>query len=83
MDIKLFLEGQTKWEADSPCHLMMLYEMFQHAVDQGQKEAKWMVCWGHWQELPMLDPEAEVSAIQLVGPQTSKGRNPVLVPWGV
>ena len=23
MDIELFLEGQTKWEADSPHHLMM------------------------------------------------------------
>ena len=40
MDIELFLEGQTKWEADSPHHLMMLYEMFQHAADQGQKEAE-------------------------------------------
>ena len=37
MDVKLFLEGQIKWEADSPHHLMMLYEMFQHTVDQGQK----------------------------------------------
>ena len=35
MDIGLFLEGQTKWEADGPHHLMMLYEMFQHAADQG------------------------------------------------
>ena len=34
MDLELFLEGQTKWEADSPHCLMMLYEMFWHAVDQ-------------------------------------------------
>ena len=33
MDIELFLEGQVKWEADSPHHLMMLYEMFHHAMD--------------------------------------------------
>ena len=39
MDIELFLEGQTKWEADSPHHLMILYEMFRHAADQGWKEA--------------------------------------------
>ena len=39
MNIELFLEGQTKWEADSPHHFMMLYEMFQHTADQGQKEA--------------------------------------------
>ena len=44
MDVKLFLEGQTRWEADSPHHLMMLYKMFQHAADQGQKEAEWTVC---------------------------------------
>ena len=31
-----------------------------------------MVCQGCQQELPQLDPEADVSAIQLVGPQTSK-----------
>ena len=75
MDIELFLKGQTKWEADSPHHLMMLYEMFQHTADQadqGQKEAEWTVHQGYWQELPKLDPEVNVSAIQLVGPQTSK-----------
>ena len=31
-----------------------------------------MVHQGCQQELPKLDPEADVSAIQLVGPQTSK-----------
>ena len=46
MDIELFLEGQTKWEADTPHCLMMLYEMFQHAAAQGQKEVEWMVCQG-------------------------------------
>ena len=40
MDVKLFLEGQTKWEVDSPHCLMMFYEMFQHTMDQGQKEAE-------------------------------------------
>ena len=38
MDVELFLEGQVKWEADSSHCLMMLYEMFHHAVDQGWKE---------------------------------------------
>ena len=28
MHVKLFLEGQNKWEADSSHCLMMLYEMF-------------------------------------------------------
>ena len=35
MDVELFLEGQAKWEADSPHCLMMIYEMFHHAADEG------------------------------------------------
>ena len=31
-----------------------------------------MVCWGCQKELPKLDPEADLSAIQLVSPHTSK-----------
>ena len=31
-----------------------------------------MVCQGHQQGLPKLDPEADLSAIQLVGPKTTK-----------
>ena len=51
---------------------MMLYEMFHHATDQGQKEVEQTVCQGCQQELPNLDSEADISTIQLVGPQTSK-----------
>ena len=72
MDVELFLEGQARWEQASPHHLMMLHEMFQHALEQGQKEVEQMVCWGHWQGLPKLDPEVDISTIQLVGPQTSR-----------
>ena len=32
-----------------------------------------MICWGHQHSLPELDTKADVSTIQLVGPQTSKG----------
>ena len=38
--MELFLEGQTKWEEDSPLQLVKLYEMFKHATDEGQKEAE-------------------------------------------
>ena len=68
MDVELFLEGQTKWEEDSPHHLAMLYEMFKHAADEGQKEVEHIVCQGCWQGLPKLNPEADISAIELVGP---------------
>ena len=71
-DVELFLEGQTRWKEDSPHQLVMLYEMFKHATDEGWKEAEQTVCQGCQQGLPRLDPEADVSAIQLVGPQTMK-----------
>ena len=70
MDVELFLEGQARWGADNPHHLIILHEMFQHASEQGQKEAEKKVCWGHCHGL--LKPEADVSAIQLVWPQTSR-----------
>ena len=71
-DVELFLEGQTKWEEDSLHWLVMLYKMFRHAANEGQKEAEHMVYQGHWEGLPKLDPEADLSAIQLVGPKTTK-----------
>ena len=44
MDVELFLEGQAGWEVNTPHHLVMLHEMFQHALEQGHKEAEHMVC---------------------------------------
>ena len=31
-----------------------------------------MICWGCKHGLPKLNPKADISAVQLVGPQTSK-----------
>ena len=72
MDVKLFLKGQAKWEKDSPYHLVMMYEMFRHATNEGQKEAEQTVCQGHQEDLPKLDPEADLSTIQLVSLETCK-----------
>ena len=44
MDVKLFLEGQARWQVNSPHCLVLLHEMFQHASEQGQKEAEQMIC---------------------------------------
>ena len=55
---------------ESPHCPVILHEMFQHAVEQGQKEAEHLICWGCQHGLPKLDSQADVSAIQLVGPQT-------------
>ena len=43
MDVELFLEGQARWEGDSPHCLVILHEMFQHALEQGQKEPECMI----------------------------------------
>ena len=43
------------------------------AAHLGRKELERMIHWGHWHKLPHLDPQADVSAIQSVGPQTSRG----------
>ena len=40
MDVELFLEIQNSWPEDSPHHLVILHEMFQHAAIEGQKEAE-------------------------------------------
>ena len=72
MDVELFLEGQGKWEVDNPHHLVMLFKVFCHTRDEGWKEVEWMVCWGGQKELPKLDPEVDLSTIQLVSPHTSK-----------
>ena len=72
MDVELFLKGQARWEADSPHHLDILHEMFQHASEQGQKVAVCIICQDCQHGLPKLDPKVHISAIQLVGPQSSR-----------
>ena len=46
MDVELFLEGQARWEVDSLHCLILLHEMFWHALEQGQKEVECMICQG-------------------------------------
>ena len=57
---------------DSPHHVAITHEMFQHAAAEGQKEAKQIVHWGSQQNMPQLNPEAGVHTFQLVGPETSR-----------
>ena len=72
MDVGLFLEMQSKWAKDSPHHLVLLHKMICHAAFEGQKEAEQIVCQGHGQHMPQLDPEAGIPTIELVGPETSR-----------
>ena len=53
-------------------HPIILHEMFQHAAEQGWKEAECMICQGCQCGLLNLDLKVDVPAVQLVGPQTSK-----------
>ena len=46
--------------------------MFLQAAHSGRKEAECMICWGHQHGLLHLDPQADISAVQAVGPSTSR-----------
>ena len=72
MDMELFLGIQDQWAEESPHCLVILYEMFRHAAAEGWKEAEWIICQGCQQNMPQLNPEAGVPAVQLVGPEMTK-----------
>ena len=72
VDVDLFLNTQNQWAEDSPHCLILLYEMFLHAVAKGQKEAKWVTRQGCLWHMPQLDPRAALPAIQLVHPGISR-----------
>ena len=72
MDVELFLETQSNWAEDSPHCLIILHEMFQHAAIEGWKEVEQIVCQGHQQNMPQLNPEVGVPTVQLVGLETTK-----------
>ena len=72
MDVELFLGIQSWWAEDSPHHVAILHKMFQHAAAKGQKEVEWIIHQGCQQNLPQLNPEVGLPAIQLVGPEISK-----------
>ena len=44
MDVELFLRIQDQWAEDSPHHVVILHEMFQHVATEGWKEVEWIVC---------------------------------------
>ena len=72
LDVDLFLEAQGQWVKDSPHCLVILHEMFLHATSKGRKEAERVVCQGHQQHMPQLDPEVGIPAIQLVHLDTGR-----------
>ena len=74
MGVDLFLGIQDDWPKDSPHCLVILHDMFLHAASEGWKEAEWYICWGIWQHMPQLNPEAGVPTVELVGLETSRDK---------
>ena len=72
MDEEPFLGLQDLWAEDIPHCLVIFYEMFRHVAVEGWKEAEQIICQGHWQNMPQLNPEAGVPTVQLVGPEMTK-----------
>ena len=71
IDARLFLDEYTWWELGTPHWSVILHEMFLHATNRGQKEAEWMIHWGHQGIMLEPDPRAGHSAMELVGYWTS------------
>ena len=72
VDSELFLDEYPRWGLGTPHQSVVLHEMFLHAAGQGQKEAECTFCRGHWGSVSKPEPEADLSAMELVGYQTSR-----------
>ena len=53
-------------------HPLILQEMFLQVAHLGRKEVEWMVCQGCQHGLPCLDLQVDISAVWVVGPQTTR-----------
>ena len=71
MDMVMFLDEYLHWKAGGLHHPLIL-QMFLQVAHVGRKETEHMVCQGHQHGLPHLDPQVDVCAIQVVGPQASR-----------
>ena len=72
VESEMFLDEYPRWELRTPHQTVILHEMFLHAAEQGQKEAERMCCQGCQSHIPEPNPEADESAMELVGYQTSR-----------
>ena len=72
MDAEKILDEYPHWEAGGLQCPLILQEMLLQAAHLGRKEAECMICQGCQHGLLHLDLQADISAVQAVGPQTSK-----------
>ena len=72
IESEMFLDEYPWWELGTPNWTVILYEMFLHAAEWGQKEAEHMCHQGHQSHIPEPNPMADQSAMELVGYRTSR-----------
>ena len=72
MDAEMFLDEYPCWEVGGLHLPLILQEMFLQAAHLGRKEAECMIHQVHQHGLLHLDTQADVSAVQAVGLQTSR-----------
>ena len=72
IESKLFLDEYPQWGLGTPHWMVILHEMFLHTAGRGQKEVEHMCHWGHQSNILEPNPEADQSAMELVGYQTSR-----------
>ena len=71
IDAELFLDEYPRWELGAPHWWVILHKMFLHTAEQGHKEAERLVLWGCQGSASEPNLEADYSAMELVGYQTS------------
>ena len=71
IDTELFLDKYPRWELGAPHQSIIPHEMFLHAVDSGQKEVERLIHQGCRGSMWRPDIEADQTAMELVGYQTS------------
>ena len=83
MDVDMFLDGYAGWEVGSPHCPIILHEMFQYTMEQGQKEVEKMVHWGCQHSLPKLDPQVGHLCHPISGTLNQQGGVQGLVPQSI
>ena len=72
MDVDMFLDEYPHWDAEGLHCPLILQEMLLQTAHMVRREVEWMIHWGCWHSLPWLDPQADISVVQSVGPYTSR-----------
>ena len=72
IDTDLFLDKYPWLELGTPHWSFILHKMFLHATEQGWKDVERLICWGHWGSMWRPELEADQSALELLGYQTSQ-----------